>query len=300
MPGNRAATPILEELLSARTIPALEAVGAPRGLDTSAPTDDRPFFFQLVSAKLWLRPWAIFRTDPASGGVIAGNMTAARELLTTFAAVLLVGAALLGRPLARAFRGDTLPGAASAGYFAALGLGFMVAEIALVQRMHVVLGHPTWALVVVLAGLLVAMGSGSALSPRVVKTRRAVSALCLAVAALLALTPTVIIPLVAKNAMLAPLATRSFMAGSVSVALGLALGMCFPAGLAYIERGRGAPAALAINGVTGVLGSVVALVVSVAWGIPASFFVAAVVYAIAALLGPSRWKPLSDTPRDGT
>jgi hypothetical protein len=92
------------------------------------------------------------------------------------------------------------------------------------------------------------------------------------------------------------------MAGAVSVALGGLLGMCFPGGLSYVERGRGAPAALAINGVTGVLGSVVALVVSVAWGIPASFLLAAGVYALAALLGPSRWRPIdpAQTPQSTT
>ena len=108
------------------------------------------------------------------------------------------------------------------------------------------------------------------------------------------MTPMVLIPWVAKHAMFAPLGARAAMAGAVSVALGGLLGMCFPGGLSYVERGRGAPAALAINGVTGVLGSVVALVVSVAWGIPASFLLASGVYALAAALGPSRWRPVAE------
>jgi spermidine synthase len=293
VPGEAARSPLLESILSARTLAEIDRAGDARGLDTSAPTDDRPFFFQLASARMWLTPWRLFSVDAGSGGVIAGNITAARELVTTFAAVLLVGAFLLGRPLARAFRGDTLPGAASAGYFAALGFGFMVAEIALVQRMHVVLGHPTWALIVVLAGLLVAMGAGSALSPRWIKTARAVSVLCVAVAVMLVVAAFVVIPVVARSAMFATLWTRAAMAATVSILLGIPLGMCFPAGLRFVERGRGAPAALAINGVTGVLGSVVALVVSVAKGIPTSFALAAAVYLVAALLGPSRWKPVA-------
>ncbi|MFO0557799.1 MAG: hypothetical protein U0269_07245 [Polyangiales bacterium] len=294
IPGDRANSPLLEAILASRTMDEVEAVGAPRGLDTSAPTDDRPFFFQLASARLWLTPWKLFGIDASSGGVIAGNIVAARELVITFAAVLLIGAFLLGRPLLRAVRGDTLPGGASAGYFAALGFGFMVAEVALVQRMHVVLGHPTLALVVVLAGLLVAMGVGSALSPKLVKDARAVSILSVVVAALLVLSAYGIIPAVAKSAMFATIWVRATMAAAVSVVLGIPLGMCFPAGLRFVERGRGAPAALAINGVTGVLGSVVALVVSVAKGIPASFALAAGTYLLAALLGPSRWKPVSD------
>lgn len=289
MPGSRARSALLESLLSSRTIDELAEVGRSRGLDTSAPTDDRPFFFQLASASLWLEPWKLFRVDASSGGVIAGNVTAARELVTTFTAVLIIGLLLLGRPLARAFRGDTLPGPASAAYFAALGFGFMVAEVALVQRMHVVLGHPTWALIVVLAALLVAMGAGSALSPKLLRTRASVSILCLTIAAMLLVSAYLVIPIIARVALSAPLPARAALATAVSVSLGAALGMCFPAGLAHIDRGRGVPAALAINGVTGVLGSVVALVVSVAKGIPASFTVAAVVYALAALAGPARW-----------
>jgi predicted membrane-bound spermidine synthase len=168
----------------------------------------------------------------------------------------------------------------------------MVAEVALVQRMHVVLGHPTLALVVVLAALLVAMGVGSALSPRVVKDARAVSFVALVVAALLVSCAYVVIPWIAKRAMFATLGVRATMAAAVSVVLGVPLGMCFPAGLRFVERGRGAPAALAINGVTGVLGSVVAIVVSVAKGIPVSFALAALTYVVAAMLGPWRWKPL--------
>jgi hypothetical protein len=296
LPGVRVRPPLLDAILSARTIDELGEVGVSHGLDTSAPTDDRPFFFQLASARLWLTPWKLFRVDAASGGVIAGNITAARELVTTFAAVLIVGAMLLGRPLLRAFRGTSLPGAASAGYFAALGFGFMVAEVALVQRMHVVLGHPTWALVTVLAGLLVAMGVGSAVSPKVLRTRRSISILCVVIAALLVAVAYGVIPVVARQALVAPLAARATMAALVSVTLGVPLGMCFPAGLAHIERGKGAPAALAINGVTGVLGSVVALVVSVALGIPASFLLAAAIYLVAAAMGPYRWKPVASTP----
>src|SRR5581483_6825808 len=88
---------------------------------------------------------------------------------------LVVAIALLGPTLLKAKEsGFALPSRRAAGYFACLGAGFMVAEVAMVQRLHVVLGHPTSALVVVLAGLLVATGVGSLLSDRFVTTERAV------------------------------------------------------------------------------------------------------------------------------
>ncbi|MDP3278477.1 MAG: hypothetical protein Q8Q09_25025 [Deltaproteobacteria bacterium] len=291
-PNEGPASPILAAIVAARSQASLAQVGLSRGLDTSAPTDDRPFFFQLLSTRRWLSLSALF-SDPRSGGVIAGNMTAARELLTTFGAALLMGLLLLGRPLFRAARGKTLPGRASAAYFAALGFGFMVAEVALVQRMHVVLGHPTWALVVVLAGLLVAMGIGSAISPRVIRTRTHVSVLCVVVATVLTLLAALLIPFAARVAADQQLWERAIVAGLISVLVGLPAGMCFPSGLRFVSRGSGTASALAINGVTGVLGSVCALVISVAYGIPLSFYLAALVYLLAALCGPRSWSPLS-------
>lgn len=48
--------------------------------------------------------------------------------------------------------------------FAALGFGFMLVEIAQMQRLIVLLGHPTFSLSVVLFGLLISGGAGKASS----------------------------------------------------------------------------------------------------------------------------------------
>jgi MFS family permease len=288
-PGRAANSQLLESIIAARSLDRLSAVGDRYGLDTSAPTDDRPFFFQLLAPSIWLQPWKSL-DSAASGGVIAGNVTAARELLTTLVAVLLVGVFLLGKPLASAFRAKALPGLSAAAYFALLGFAFMLAEVALVQRMHVVLGHPTWALVTVLAALLIAMGVGSLLSTRWLTTASSVSKLCAAIGVLMLLLPRVVIGPLAHAVMESPLYVRAMAAASVSMLLGFFLGMCFPAGLRFVDRTAGAPAALAINGVTGVLGSVAALIVSVAWGIPTTLMIGGLCYGLAALCGPHRWR----------
>jgi hypothetical protein len=51
-------------------------------------------------------------------------------------------------------------------WFAALGMGFMVFEIATAQRLHLLLGDPTWALALTLAPLTLAAGLGATLSER--------------------------------------------------------------------------------------------------------------------------------------
>ncbi len=288
-PGRRAADPLIERLLDADSMRALKDAGASYGLDTSAPTDDRPFFFQLLAPRAWFHPIAAMRTLRQSygvgGGVIPGNVTAMIGMMLMLLAVSVIGAVLLGPTLVTA----SLPGADAWIYFGALGAGFMIAEIAFMQRMHVVLGHPTYSLIVVLASLLVATGIGSALSTKVIRSRGAVSVVAMAAAILLTLLPLVIRPLAQVTAD-ASLATRASWAGGCAAIVGLLLGMLFPSGLRFTNRGQGAPAALAINGVTSVLGGGAAVMISVTRGIPASFMLAGFCYLVAALVGPFRWR----------
>jgi hypothetical protein len=226
------------------------------------------------------------------GGVLGGAANAMLQLFVVFGAVIVVGAALLGPTLVRAARSPTaqLPGARAGLYFGALGAGFMMAEVALVQRLHVVLGHPTYALVVVLAGLLFATGAGSALSPRLVKTRRHVMIAASCAGVLLIAVPHVVIRPLAQATLESGLGVRAAWAGACSALLGLVLGMLFPSGMRYVSREGGAPVALAINGLTSILGSCAAIIVSVWADIPTTFALAGVIYLIAALCGPERWK----------
>ncbi len=300
VPGRVAASPVLDALLNARNDAALAAVGVPHGLDTSPPDDDRPFFFQLMHPSMWLHPKRTLEMVSGGPGVLEGNVMAMFELVATFFAVSLLGVALLGPTLWRAARSAVppLPGGRAAVYFGSLGAGFMTAEIALVQRMHVVLGHPTYALILVLAGLLVATGIGSALSPRVLRTRKAVSLGALGAAVVLAALPFAVIRPLARATIDSGFAVRAAWATSCAALVGLVLGMMFPSAVRYVDRARGAPVALAVNGATSVLGSVAAITVSVGLGIPATFVLAGAVYVLAALSGPHGWRAVDGATED--
>jgi hypothetical protein len=280
---------ILRRLVATREVGRLADAGRALDLDTSPPDDDRPFFFQLLSARAWLHPVRVVNEAHGNEGVIAGNVLAALQFLETLGAVILVALFALGPPLWSAARRGGLPGPRAAVYFSALGAGFMLAEMALVQRMHVALGHPTYALVVVLAGLLVSTGVGSALSGRVVRSRRAVSVVAGVAGALLVLLPHVIRPL-ARLTEASSLGARAAWAGALSGVVGVALGMLFPSGVRFTARERGVPLALALNGTASVLGGVFAIVVSVAFGISATFALVGALYLLAAWAGPARWR----------
>ncbi len=293
VPGEPAKDGLLDRLLDAPDLDSLAAAGVPAGLDTSVPTDERPFFFHLLAPSRWLHPFDTIRAyEGDTSGTLAGNVAAAVELLIAGLASILVALALLGPTLIRAARAKDapLPGKAATAYFASLGAGFMLAEVALVQRLHVVLGHPTYALIVVLAGLLVATGIGSALSARVVRSRRAVSIAALVAAAVLVLMPWVVTRPLAHATMESPFAIRIACCGGCSAAIGHVLGKMFPSGLAFTDRERAAPVALALGGASSVVAGSLAVAISVGLGIPAAFAAAGLFYAIAAVCGPVRWR----------
>jgi hypothetical protein len=289
-PGMPATDKVLRRVLETRQIRALGAAGVSAFLDTSPPTDNRPFFFQLLLPSGWLNPELLLGAI-AGGGVIYGNVLSTVQMIVTFVAVIFLALFVLGPPLLRARRtGAALPDGGSGVYFAMLGAGFMLVELALVQRLHVVLGHPTYALVVVLASLLVCTGIGSALSPRLVKSRKATSFAALAAALLLAALPHLVIEPLARATLSAEMSVRIIWSALVTGLVGLVLGTLFPSGIRFVDRDRGLPIALGINGATSVVGSILSILVSVIWGIAASFAVAAMFYVIAAIYGPYRWR----------
>ena len=52
-------------------------------------------------------------------------------------------------------------------YFLCLGAGYILIQVALIQRFVLLLGHPTYALTVIVFSMLVASGAGSFFSARV-------------------------------------------------------------------------------------------------------------------------------------
>jgi spermidine synthase len=297
-PDHDPQDPLLRALYHTRSVDDLATPGIPLGLDTSAPTDDRPFFFQLLSARQWARPLTLMRMVQGNAGVVGGNITAMFELLATFLAVAVVGFGLLGSSLWRSMRAirPPLPSPRAGVYFGALGAGFMAAEIALVQRMHVVLGHPTYALIVVLAGLLVFTGVGAGLSPRLVRARGGVTVMAVVAAVLLIALPHAVIGPLARATQASGFGVRALWTGGCAGLVGLVLGTLFPSGIRFIDRKRGAAVALAINGVTSVLGSVMAILASVWVGIPTTFALAGLIYLLAAWASPRSWPEVADQP----
>ena len=188
--------------------------------DISPVSDNRPFFFYTVQPRdLWNfvktadRDTADFKINkavPLLFFLMALSLTA--NVLILVLPPLVLGTRL---PRQRGVRGFLL-------FFLFIGAGYILIEVGLIQKFVLFLGHPTYALTVVIFSMLVSSGVGSAMSRRILGSseERLVKALgCVALLAALlalvvssALTPMVGLPLPLKMAitalLIAPLGLR--------------------------------------------------------------------------------------------
>ena len=175
-------------------------------------------------------------------------------------------------------------------YFTALGLAFMLVEIAFIQKFILFLSHPVYAVSLVLTAFLLFAGLGSQISGRFqtgVQARRVARRAALVIGGL-ALTYALTLSELFHP--LLGLATASKMALAVLfiAPLALAMGMPFPLGLASLGALRPAlvPWAWAVNGFASVVAAVLATVLAIHWGFTALVILAALLYLLAAISFP--------------
>src|SRR5437660_872420 len=196
-----------------------------------APVDDNaPFFFFTLKTDQVLHDGGLQRGIDwkVNLGVVVLGIVFAISLVAV--AVFLVG------PMA--LRGGRRQRALPVLYFVAIGLGYMLVEIAFIQRFVLFLGHPTYALTVVIFLLLLSSGAGSLLSRRLLpNTARGWIPLVILVLAI-ALYTWGLTSLLSSLIGL-PFFVKFVVSAVLLVPLGFAMGMPFPTGLraiAYIAE----------------------------------------------------------------
>ncbi len=229
----------------------------------SSSTDNQPFFFfceqtdtliflitivSLLAGLLILAP------------LIASRGRSLRELVTGYSGALL--------------------------YFACLGAGFLMVEIVLIQRFVLFLGHPVYAISVILFSLLFFGGLGSHLSGRFGPERRG----SYQKGALLGLVLLLGFYNLGYSGFLQTftgldIVYRIGLTVLVLCPLGLLMGMPFPLGIAAVHgrEPRFVPWAWGINGTLSVLGSVLAAMLSISFGFTLALLVGQLVYFVALL-----------------
>jgi hypothetical protein len=244
--------------------------------DIRATTDDRPFFFHTTRLRN--------QFDVAFGrSMLFGNGLSA--LLTLFGISMGLVLLFIVGPLLIAGARPQRGWPAWLMYFGALGTGFMLLEVALLQHFVLLLGHPVYSLTVTLFSLLLGTGIGSLAGRRVSDDRvRTVTARALIAVVFVGVAAAFVLPRVIDLAIPWPLATRIAVAVAVLVPIGALLGMALPGGMRLLTRTQ--PDVVAwgwgINGAFSVVGATLAIFIAMNWGFSVTLMTGAAVYAAAA------------------
>jgi hypothetical protein len=181
-------------------------------------------------------------------------------------------------------------------YFIAVGLGYILVEVTLIQRFVLFLGHPTYALTVVIFLMLLSSGAGSVFSRRCLRdaTQLWIPLAAVVVALLIYLG---ILPAILEHLVGAAFPAKLVISGLLLVPLGFAMGMPFPTGLRTLAEDLQQGSiewAWAMNAASSVLGSVLAIVIAILFGFNVTLACGAAAYTMAMLLRP---KPHSHAGR---
>jgi hypothetical protein len=168
-------------------------------------------------------------------------------------------------------------------YFIAVGLGFIMVEIALIQRFVLFLGHPTYALTVVVFLMLLASGIGSYLAQRRVPDSNRIWIPLLVIAGAIVVYLW-LLPLVLGSLVGQPFGLKLLISAILILPLGFLMGMPFPTGLRALAEAKDQRAewAWALNGGATVLGSVSAMIIAIHFGLNVTLLCGAAAYVIAA------------------
>jgi predicted membrane-bound spermidine synthase len=254
-------------------------------LDVSPTTDDSPFFFLMR-----IQGPEAGRYD-STAFLSRGFVILKGLLLVSMIVSLLV--ILVPIAVDQGIRAIVAPGNLWGGvFFLSIGLAFMLVEIAQIQRLTLLLGHPTYSLSVVLSSLLVASGVGSYMSDYVVLRSssfdRALIFLGGALVGTLLAVGYFTRPMMELTASF-PLIVRIGASVLMVVPMGILMGMLFPIGMSVAQKNARSSTAWfwALNGAASVIASVLATYVSAIMSISSTFLIGAAIYflAVGALRG---------------
>jgi hypothetical protein len=277
VPGEKIDSEFAQLLLS----PNPEKFMAGYRFDVSPLGDDRPFFFYTVQTSDLVRYFS--HPDAAADYKINQAVPLLIKLLgiSVLATVIVLALPpLLLRarlPAEKGVRRFLL-------YFICLGAGYIMIQVALIQKFVLFLGHPTYALTVIVFSMLVWSGLGSYFSRRIVgsKDRGRLSLTLFAVACTVALLAFVAAP-ISEAGVGWPLEAKILVTVCLIAPAAFLMGVPFPIGLTWLETRfpQAVRWAWALNAASSVLGSAAAIFLAIHIGLRATVLVGAGLYLCA-------------------
>lgn len=284
-PGEEPENIYLKNLIAAKSEKELDRAVSDAPLNYSAATDEKPFFFNML--KLGNLNFKMEK----DAGVVKGNLLATMTLLLLIAVLLVFTVLTVVLPLLLGKKTKGKIEFNAAAYFSLIGAGFMLAEIALIQKLSVFLGHPSYALGILLFSMIASAGAGSFFSEKLPLERNPWTILLPIFAGLYILFLTAILPVITGGMEASAMTAKIAAALVLIIPMGSIMGMFFPAGMRIITaEGKKTPDSgprtpdynsswyWALNGIFGVLCSALAVLISIYAGISVNLLISAGCY----------------------
>ena len=250
--------------------------------DMSPTTDDKPFFFNMLKVKDFLKAFEIKEG-------LKFNYYATYTLLVLLIISIIATIAVLIIPtLVKG--GSPIKGAGNKQlllYFICIGLSYIMIEVALLQRFVLLLEHPARAASGVIAGMLISSGVGSMIWEKIRENRRQKvlksAFLIIGIGLLIHITVgwSLIHGVIHLNIFL-----KVLISAVLIVPLGIAMGIPLPAGLTAVsESNRDIVAwCWALNGAASVIASSLGVTIAMGYGFKYVLIVSLVFYVFAFML----------------
>ena len=168
-------------------------------------------------------------------------------------------------------------------YFAALGMGFILIELALLQKLILLMGNPTMTFALLLFTLLISSGAGSLLSPRIAKNNMKNLVFIIGGIAGLGILYFLFLPPIIYSTIAEPIEAKAAVSIAILAPIGFLMGMPLPTGmrLLKVHRPDYIPWMWAVNGAFSVLGAVLAIALGIMYGSSLAMILGILIYLIA-------------------
>jgi Spermidine synthase len=160
--------------------------------------------------------------------------------------------------------------------FSCIGIGFMIMEVSLFQKLVLYLGSPTISLSILLSSLLTGMGMGSYWGRKIYETdiikRLSLVSLLIVLSGIILF---LLYPYILSEFLVYSQIFRSFVCFFMVLPFGFLLGIPFPSCIQLLKQRNMEiyiPWMYGVNGAMSVLGSVIAVILSMMYGFTAAFF----------------------------
>lgn len=251
-------------------------------------TDDQPFFSHKFrwSSLSWNSFIDTFQTKNNLWGNLELKPIAEYVLIIILLQTILVAGIMILLPLFTRSKqifskGKSIPILI---YFSGLGLGFIMIEMALLQKYQLYIGQPIYTYAIILGSILIASGLGSYSSKRIASRYKNSSNRIIPIIVVLLLLYYFLIPVLFEVTLYLSLGLRLCIAAVSIFPLGFMLGMPLPTGFAYLQdQTQIIPWAWGVNSFFTVIGTTIALILGMALGFSWVLFISGICYIIALL-----------------